>query len=328
MAVITPVDLDVLAKAIDPGVRKHFGEEWKAHMPMVEKIFKIETLEDFSQEQQNYTGLGDMPIVTPGANYTTGANMQAYQTVYSPTKYGENYTIYEELLRYGKEKSVYDGARMQAAQAAEKMEKVGAAVFNNGFTSTATSLSDNQELFSTQHPRSDGGTAQSNASATGITLTEANLETAMLALESILDDRGKGGSKYFADTLLVPPALRKEAIEIVKSPGRSGVADNDTNVYNKALVEFEGVNIDKIMVWQYLRANLGGSDTAWYLLSMPRHKIMWMWGKDIGRPELTRVKDGDRNDTITYKVRWEAATGWQDWRGAWGSKGDGAAYSS
>ena len=37
------------------------------------------------------------------------------------------------------------------------------------------------------------------------------------------------------------------------------------------------------------------------------------------------VDNGNKNVTFDIGARW--TQGWSDWRGLWGSKGDGAAYS-
>src|SRR3990167_10640702 len=68
-------------------------------------------------------------------------------------------------------------------------EREAAQVLNRAFNSSFLG-GDAQELCSTVHPRSDGGTSQSNASSTGITLTEENLETARIAFRQQLDDKG------------------------------------------------------------------------------------------------------------------------------------------
>ena len=116
---------------------------------------------------------------------------------------------------------------------------------NYGFTAQASipqaaaisAYGDAQPLCSVQHTRKDGGTAQSNASSTGITLSETNLETARLALMNQLDDRGKpmrvGTNKLI---LVVPPALEKTAVVATRGEKRSGTANNDINIY-------DGINI-------------------------------------------------------------------------------------
>jgi hypothetical protein len=88
--------------------------------------------------------------------------------------------------------------------------------------------------------------------------------------------------------------------------------------------EFYGA-ID-ILVWDYLSAANGGSDTAWFLEDKSASKLMWQWAK---KP-MTERDDviGFKQDVVYYKGMYYAAKGWRDFRGFWASKGDGTAYSS
>jgi len=90
-----------------------------------------------------------------------------------------------------------------------------------------------EEVFSTVHTRPDGGSNWSNASSTGITLTEANLETAIIALKQQVT--GTGGKLAIGSgqvTLVVPETLEKEAVIITGSTKRSGTPNNEIRYIN------------------------------------------------------------------------------------------------
>jgi hypothetical protein len=178
---------------------------------------------------------------------------------------------------------------------------------NNAFSSGTGG--DAKYLCSTLHPRADGGTAQLNASSTGITLSEANFNTGLLAMRGQLDDKGmKIGVK--ADTLVVPPALEKTAQILTQSQLRSGTADNDYNYYK---------GIVKVISWDWL-----SSSTAWFLLDSSMHELNWFWRV---RPDFKQDNAFDTGYSL-YKTRMRCSKGWSDWRGVWGSKGDAGAYAS
>jgi hypothetical protein len=82
-----------------------------------------------------------------------------------------------------------------------------------------------------------------------------------------------------------------------------------------------------VVVWDYLGAAAGGSDTAWYLVSSQDHNISWGWRH---QPSVNRLADavGAKNQVAYWQYYFRAAYGWLDWRGVWGSKGDGQAYAS
>ena len=94
---------------------------------------------------------------------------------------------------------------------------------------------------------------------------------------------------------------------------RSGTADNDINV-DKGL---------SVVDWDYIGAVAGGSDTAWFLLDSSLHELNWFWRV---RPEFKQDHSFE-TDMALFKARTRFSVGFSDWRGVWGSAGDGAAYS-
>lgn len=324
MATTVPSTTSQFGKEIDPAVRKFFVENYKKFDPMVEKVFRVTDQRDYNEEEQTVFGIGELAQIPEAQNYPVTAPQQGYTTTYTAEKYGNLIELSDQLVRYDKSTlaKAETLARMRSQSAANKVGKLGASVFNNGFDTAFTSYGDNKPLFSTQHTNSTGGSAQSNASATGIPLTEANLETGLIALRQQLSDNGEP-VMFMPDCLLVPLALEKEALILTKSSGRPSTADNDTNVY--ALREY-GDSMLTVKAWRYLDSDLGGSNTAWFLADSSQHLVTWKWGI---KPEVGERNDyeGYRNDTLIWKVRFEASYGWSDFRGTWGSKGDGVAYS-
>lgn len=326
MAIATPpMSTSQFTNALDRGIRKHFVDEYKAKRPKLEKVLNVMTQEDFAEEHMDYTGAGTMAIVPEGTKYPVSALYEGYKTTYTPEKLGDTIQVTYEVQKWDKSglAKAENIARAQAKQVTRAMEKKAASLFINGFNTSYTSYGDAKPLFSTSHPRVDGGTALSNASSSGITLTPDNLDEAIMQMREQKDGRGEL-IEATPKILLVPPRLMNEALVITKSTQKSGTADNDANV--QGLSEYEGGNL-KVIVWDYLGAAAGGSDTAWFLLDPDLHKVNWLWAE---RPKIGELDDttGRLNDTFYWKVMFYASIGWDDWRGVWGSKGDGAAYSS
>lgn len=322
IAVSVPATIAANAKLVDPGIKAVLADEYKMLDSRLSSIFKDVEMRVNSEDFSGYAGLGSIPQVDEAEEFGEDAIMHTYDTTLTAYKYGQllpiSYELLEDDLTGAVEKSKY------AARAlARKAEVLGSSVFKNAFTSTVTSYGDAKALCSVGHTRADGGTAQSNASSTGVTLTEANLETGIVAMRSQLDDRGNLVSMV-PNVLLVPPALEKEALIITKSSNRSGTADNDANVNN--MREYTGGML-KVVVWDYLGAAAGGSDTAWFLLSSGDHQVNWGWRRKPSSQKLD-MSVGAKNEVAYWKMDFRAAYGWRDWRGVWGSKGDGQAYSS
>lgn len=311
-----------ITEVIDPGVKKHFVDEYATVKPNLDKVFKVGTQESKTDVYENYTGLANVTTVAENGTYPEDLPIKAYGVSLTPVKKGLLMPVTMEMRQWAKSKEIWDGARHLARALARDVEIQAASVLNNGFSTSYTSMTDTKPLFSTDHTRADGGTAQSNASATGIAFSEDNLEVGLLALEAQKDDRGQVIS-IFGDRLIIPPALRKEALIALKSDGRANVADNDVNVY-KSMQEFYGAI--EILVWEFLSSANSGSDTAWFLEDKSASKLMWQWAK---KPMTERDdKIGFKQDVTYYKGMYYASKGWRDWRGFWASKGDGAAYSS
>jgi hypothetical protein len=321
IAVSTPATIAANAKLVDPGIKEVLADEYSMLNEKLMKVFKSVEMRTIAEEFAGYSGLGSIPLINEAEEFGEDAIMHTYDTTLTAAKYGQllpiSYELLEDDLSGAVEKAKY-GSRALT----RKAESLGGDVFNNAFDTSYTSYGDGLPLCSVAHTRADGGSNQSNASASGITLTESNLETGILAMRDQLDDRGNLIS-VVPNVLLVPPALEKEALIITKSSNRSDTADNDANVYN--MREFTGGQL-KVVVWDYLGAAAGGSDTAWYLLSQGDHKVNWGWRR---KPAVKRLDEsvGAKNEIYYWKMSFRAAYGWRDWRGVWGSKGDGGSYT-
>lgn len=309
-------------KVVDPGIRKHFVDGYKELKPKINVIFKVDSQESKSDEYQNYSGISSLAQVNEGGTYTEDSPIQTYGTTLTPAKFGKLISVTRELRRWAKVKEIMDASSMLGKATARHIEGQAASVLNNSTSTSHTSYTDGKPLVSTSHLRADGGASQSNASATGIVFSDANFETALLAMEFQLDDRGQMKS-CFGNRLIIPNALRKTALVTLKSQGLSGSTDNDINVYN-SMQQFYGTV--EIVVWHYLAAAAGGSDTRWFVEDTMNSRLMWNWAD---KPKVERdLSVGFKQDTVLYKGSYYASKGWSDWRGIWGSNGDTNAYSS
>ena len=225
--------------------------------------------------------------------------------------------ITEELVRWNKYKGdILNRSKSLGAAAIQSVNRYAARPFIGGFTSTVTSYGDAEELFSTSHDRIDGGTAGSNASSSGITLTEANLETALIAMREQVSDTGRVLAIGYNDNLvlMVPNNLEKEAQIITASTKRSGTPNNDLNWYQgKCSVfvnPFIGANVTDM-------DGTAGSNTAWFLLARGVHQLRFIW--DV-HPSYKMWEEEDTN-TLYTQVYLSCSNAWTDYRGTYGSKG-------
>ena len=293
---------------LEPGFREIYDDQFDKLPQVFPQIFNVDTSAKQDEKDSAVTGFGYFVETSEMENIKYDDPIQMYDVTYVHKKYTKGFKISEEMY----EDDLYRVMNRKPAQLAVASKRTAefhaAKVFNDGFTSTVTG-GDAKPLFSVGHPRIDGGTAQSNASATGVVLNEDNLNTGLLAIDGQLDDRGMRIACE-ADCLIVPRALRKTASILVDSDGRPETADNDKNYYR-------GINL-KVIAWHYLT-----SDTAWFLADSSQHLLTWFWRV---KPEFKQDMAFDTGAAL-YKSRMRFSKGWSDWRGIWGSKGDGSAYA-
>ena len=292
---------------LEPGLRKIFDDKYKEMPEIFSSIFHVNSSSVDSERDSAVTGFSLLTQTAEGGPISYEDPVQMYEVTYVHLKYTKGFKVSEELVEDDRYNVIKKKPAALARACRRTAEFLASNVFNNAFSSGTGG--DAKFLCSTLHPRADGGTAQSNASATGITLTEANLNTALLAMRGQLDDKGMKISVK-ANLLLVPPALEKTAQILTNSKLRPGTADNDFNYY-------EGIM--KIISWDWIT-----STTAWFLLDTTEHELNWFWRVN---PEFKQDNSFDTGMAL-YKARFRSSVGWSDWRGVWGSKGDGLSYSS
>ena len=292
---------------LEPGLRKIFDDKFKEMPEVFSSIFHVTSSSTDTERDSAMTGFGLLVQTGEGAPISYEDPVQMYDTIYVHLKYTKGFRVSEELVEDDRYNVIKKKPAALAKSCRRTAEYLAALVLNNAFSSGTGG--DGKYLCSTLHPRADGGTAQSNASATGITLTEANLNTALLAMRGQLDDKGMKIAVK-ADTIIVPPALEKTAQILTNSKFRPGTADNDFNYYEGLL---------KVISWDWLT-----STTCWFLIDSSEHELNWFWRVS---PEFKQDNSFDTGMAL-YKARFRASKGWSDWRGVWGSAGDGAAYAS
>lgn len=278
------------------------------------------------KERERFTGVagpGNLTRKTEGDQFTRAARLKTYNTEIIPVTYGKEIEATMEEIEDQDFRSKLDAATHLTRRGLTTKERHFWLMLNNAFSTTdiladfpISRYGDAKPMCSTIHPRIDGGTAQSNASAVGLVLSETTLNTGRLALIAQLEDDGTPIDTMGRMLLVVPPDLEKLALEITKSDLRSGTANNDMNFY-------KGANFD-VVVSKYLGSQFNGSATQWFIIMPEMAKITV-----LTRKELTPYTSTDPDTlNVKYSVHARWAMGYYDWRGIWGSKGDGAAYSS
>lgn len=299
---------------LDASFRKIYGDELKRIPSQYQNVFNVMTSDRNYEKDSSASGLSKLTLTPENASIAFEDETQGYDTTYTHQQFAKATSVSRVMWQ----DDLFNIMRRKPANLARSAvytkDQSGADVFNYGFTSgggglaTFTSGGDGKALFATDHPRTDGGTALSNY--TTADFAEDSLETALVAMRATVDDKGELIG-INPDTLIVPPALEKEARILLDSQLRTGTANNDVNPYQGRL---------RLIVWDRLGSTGStGSDTAWFLVDTNSHYLNWFNRDDTGLEGPETNFDNKSAKWSTYH-RW--SVGNSGWRGVYGSKGD------
>lgn len=299
---------------LDPAYRKIYGDEIRQLPQQVFTHFNVDTSVKNIEKDSSATGLSKLVQTSESAPVTYEDEVEGFNVIYTHLKFTKGTSVSEELWEDDQFGVMRRKPKNLADAKVKTQEQFGADIFNYGFTAGGGGTAlftgpDSLALFSTVHLREDGGATQSNSVTSD--LSEDSIENALVTMRATLD--GKGQLFYVhADTLLVPPALEKEANILMNSVQRVGTTNNDINAYQGRL---------DVKVWDYLGSAAGGSDTAWFIYDRAVEELNWFNRSDLGL-------QGPDWDFDTGTARWKTvcrwSAGWSNWRGIYGSQGTNA----
>lgn len=302
-----------------------FNQGQEEYIPGLGNLFQVRDASGAQETVTGKTGVGEVERFDDGDDMPGGRRYQSYPTTTVWNNYGKFIDVTANTIEDRDFQAELDEMKDLSIGANFSQDKSAMQLFNGGFATTRdvnsyrmTWYGDNVPLFSTIHPtKVPGASTQSNADSNGIIFSHDNLETALVALDEQGTDDNLPLSSVGTPMVILPPALRKEGLEITQSVLDPSTANNSINVYR------HGMSTD-MAVSKHLSGTFGGSDTAWYVIIPQRARI-----RHYVRiaPRLDRdVNIKNRVATFTVNVRWADAA--VDWRRTWGSKGDVTSYSS
>jgi hypothetical protein len=300
------------ADILDPSFRTIYGSQVKQIPTKYETLFNISSSKKNIEKDSSASGLSKLVQRSENSAISYEDEAQGYDVTYTHLTFSSGTSVSREMFQDDQFNVMNRKPANLAKAKMRTIEQFGADIFNYGFTSggggsALFTAGDAVALFSSAHTRTDGGANQSNT--TTADLAEDSIEAVLVAMRATLDDKGQLQA-ISPDTLVVPPALEKEARILLNSTQRIGTANNDINPYQGAL---------NLVVWDYLGSAAGGSDTAWFVLDKSAALLNWFNRADNGL-------EGPFYDFDTKVAKWTVdcrwSAGWSDWRGVYGSKGD------
>jgi len=294
-----------LPKALWPGVKSWWGQDYKKHPEECAMVFDVETSEKAFEEDVELTGMGLATVKDEGAASAYDSMGQGPTTRYTHLTYSLGFAVTEEEFDDGQYEKVAK-ARTKALSFSFRTTKevVGANTLNRGFNSSYTG-GDGVSMMNASHPVVGGG-VQSNVLATAADLSEASLEDVLVLIAKAKNAVGHPIALQ-PGRLVVPPALMFDATRIVRSTLRSGTDQNDVNALRTM-----GMFQNDPMTYHYLT-----DEDAWFVTTnAPDGLKMYQRKKRVIRRE-------NEFDTDNLKVKGveRYSFGWTDWRGIFGSEG-------
>ena len=296
-----------IAKQLLPGLNAVFGIEYGEVADEYSVLFEVENSDRAFEEEVLFTGFGTAPVKGEGAAVQYDNAQESFTSRYTAETIALAFSVTEEAM----EDNLYDTfaklrARGLARSMANTKQTKAADIFNNGFNTSFTG-GDGQPLFSASHPTvGDGNQSNLVGSAGTVDLSEAALETALVSIQTIKDDRGilVGGN---AVSLHVAPNNQFTADRVLNSPYQPNTADNNINAINHQGMIPQGYMVNK---------RFQDADAFFIKTDVPNGAKLF-----VRAPLATKMEPDFDTGNLRFKARERYSFGWSDWRAYFGSQG-------
>ena len=293
------------AKLLEPGLNTLFGLEYDSYPAEYQAVFDANTSNRAFEEDVLLTGFGNAPTKDEGAPISYDSASQGYTARYQHETVALAFSITEEAEEdglYGSIASRYTKAIARRMSATKEIK--AANILNNATSAGIYAGGDGAALLSTAHPTQSGN--QSNTLATAADLSETSIESLLIQIADMKDDKGLRIAAQ-GTMLIIPTAYEFTAQRILDSELRVGTADNDINALRSGRYMPQGYHIMR---------RLTDSDAFLIKTDVPDGLKMFQ------RSPLKRGVEGDfETGNVRYKVRERYSFGFTDWRGVFGTEG-------
>ena len=292
-----------LVKELEPGLNALFGLEYNRYENQHAEIYNTETSDRAFEEEVMLSGFAGAPTKQEGASVVFDQATESFTARYTHDTVALAFSITEEAI----EDNLYDrlAARYTRALARSmsNTKQVKAASVLNNAQNAANPGGDGVPLIANNHPLASGGTF-TNVLATAADLNETSLEQSLIDIASFVDERGL---KIAAQgvKMVIPKELQFTAERLMKTPQRTGTADNDIN----AIVSMG-------MVPQGYRVNnfLAETDAYFIMTDIPNGF------KHFVRAPIKTAMEGDfETGNVRFKARERYSFGFSDPRCVFGN---------
>ena len=292
------------AKMLEPGLNTLFGLEYDQYPPEYSAVFSSNSSRKAFEEDVLLQGFGSAPTKDEGAavSYDTGG--QQWTARYQHETVALAFSIPEEAEEDGQYGSIASRYTKALARSMASTKEIKAANILNNSQDASYTGGDGVVLLSASHSTTNGN--QSNVLATAADLSETSLESILINIADMKDDRGLRIAAQ-GTTLVIPTAYTFTAERLLESQLRTSTADNDINAIKSGGYLPKGYHVMR---------RLTDSDSFYVLTDVPDGLKMFQ------RSPMKKGMEGDfETGNVRYKVRERYSFGWTDWRGVFGTEG-------
>jgi len=292
------------ASMLEPGLNTLFGLEYDSYPPEYSAVFEANTSNKAYEEDLLLQGFGSAPTKDEGAAISYDSGSQQWTARYQHETVALAFSLTEEAEEDGQYGSIASRYTKALARSMASTKEIKAAnVLNNAQTAGFTG-GDGVVLLSASHPTTNG--LQSNVLATAADLSETSLESILIQISDMKDDRGLRIAAQ-GTQLIIPTAYTFVAERLLESQLRTGTADNDINAIKSGGYLPKGYHIMR---------RLTDSDAFFVQTDVPDGLKMFQ------RSPLKKGMEGDfETGNVRYKVRERYSFAFTDWRGVFGTEG-------
>ena len=292
------------AKTLEPGLNTLFGLEYDSYPAEYEAVFESNTSQKAYEEDLLLSGFGLAPTKTEGGAVSYDSAGQQWTARYQHETIALAFSITEEAEEDGQYGSLASRYTKALARSMASTKEIKAAnVLNNAQTSGFNG-GDGVVLLSASHPTQNGN--QSNVLSTAADLSETSLESILIQISDMKDERGLRVAAQ-GTQLIIPTAYQFVAERLLESQLRTGTADNDINAIKAGGYLPQGYHIMR---------RLTDADAFFVQTDVPDGLKMFQ------RSAMKKGMEGDfETGNVRYKVRERYSFGVTDWRGVFGTEG-------
>ena len=299
-----------LVKELEPGLNALFGLEYKRYDNESAEIYNTESSDRAFEEEVMLSGFANADVKAEGQGVSYDQAQETYTARYTMETIALAFAITEEAIEdnlYDRLSSRYTKALARSMSNAKQVK--AAAPLNNGLPGVAAASAfqtgDGKNLFATDHP-TVSGTDVKNTLTTQADLNETSLETALIDIAQMTDERGLRIAAKGVK-MIIPSANQFNAERLMKSQGRTQTADNDINAINSMGMIPQGYRVNHFLT---------DADSFYIITDVPNGM------KHFERTPLTTSMEGDFDTgNVRYKARERYGYGCSDFRGIYGVEG-------